>query len=168
MQFIVENGEGLDNATSYVTVEYVDDYIEFVDVDSEWIDMDDEEKQLRIMQATEYVDNLLIWTSQLKSTDQSLNFPRNEFNDKQGRTIAADSVPSRIKQAVAVVTHTGLSQDIYDEGALLSSEIYGKSSETYYKPQRVGGSVELRNLKQTFLRLGYGRSGSTLVEIQRS
>jgi len=168
MEFVVETGEGLSNATSYVSLNYVDSYIEFRNIDSEWFDMDDEEKELRIIQATEYIDNLLMWASTLKDTEQSLNFPRVSFEDKQGRTVSSDSVPEKIRQAVALTTFVGLSDDIYDEGALLSSESYGKSSESYFKPQRVGGNTELRNLRQNLLRLGYGRSGSSIVEVLRA
>lgn len=168
MDFIIEDGTGLSTATSYVSIAYVDDYIEFQNVDSEWFDMDDDEKEYRIIQATDYVDNLLIWTSSIVSLDQALNFPREQFTDRQGRTIAADSVPAKIKQAVALTVYVGLSGDLYDEGALLSSETYGKASESYFKPLRVGGSTELRNLRQNLLRLGYGRSGTSIVEVNRA
>jgi hypothetical protein len=135
---------------------------------SEWFDMDDTEQQYRIIQATEYVDNMLIWTSKLKSLEQSLNFPREDFEDRQGRTVSSDSVPTKIKQATALVVYVGLSQDLYDDGVLLSSETYGKASESYFKPVRAGGSVELRNLRQNLLRLGYGRSGTSVVEVDRA
>lgn len=169
MDFIIEDGTGLSTATSYVSIAYVDDFIEFQNIHSEWFDMTDSEKQYRIIQATEYVDNLLIWTSKLKNLEQALSWPREQFEDKQGRTVSADSVPTRIKQAVALTTYVGTTvDDIYDEGALLSSETYGKASESYFKPLRVGGSTELRNLRQNLLRLGYGRSGTSVTEIERA
>lgn len=168
MEFIVEDGTGLSTATSYVSLSYVDDYIEFQNIDSEWFDMDDEEKEYRVIQATEYVDNLLIWTSSLENLTQALNFPRKSFNDRQGRTIPTGAVPDKIKKAVALAVYVGVSGDLYDEGALLSSETYGKASESYFKPLRVGGSVELRNVRQNLLRLGYGRSGTSIVEVNRA
>ena len=54
MQFIVETGEGLEEATSYVSVQEADDYIAlFYDgLDDDWTVLTTAEKEVILMRAT--------------------------------------------------------------------------------------------------------------------
>lgn len=168
MQFIVESGVGMNDATSYVSVEYADQYISFFYPDSEWQELDEDEKELRLINATDYIDNFLVWTSTIKNENQALNWPRDEFKDRQGRLIGDDSVPKLVKEAVAVVAHISINHNIFDEGVLLRSEMYGNSQDTYAVPTRVGNSADIDNVRKKFLRAGYGRSATSIIELERA
>ena len=77
MAFIVEDGTNVENANAYVTVEFADSYFEDKG-NSFWGTLTTEQKQQRIVVATQYIDSR--WYGQFKGNmfyeKQSLEFPR--------------------------------------------------------------------------------------------
>lgn len=75
--FIVEDGTNVENANAYVTLEYADAYFTDRGNDS-WLAFTTEQKQQRIVVATQYIDTR--WFGELKGKpfyeEQSLEFPR--------------------------------------------------------------------------------------------
>ena len=169
MLFQVETGEGLPDATSYVSVEYADTHISenFPD-DTQWDSKTVSQKQRLLMGATSFVDSLLKWQSVLFLLTQSLAWPRDEFKDSEGRTITAGEVPTKIEIAVINIALESVTSDIFDEGVVLDSQKYGSSSEFYSGPQRDGGNVIVERIVRDFKHSGYGRAYSSLVELQRA
>lgn len=77
MAFIVEDGTNVENANAYVSLEFADSY--FGDRgNTVWSAMTTEEKQQRIVVATQYIDTR--WYGRFKGDrfydEQSLDFPR--------------------------------------------------------------------------------------------
>lgn len=77
MDFIVEDGTNVTDANAYITTEYADAY--FLNRGyADWAEYTTEEKQQRIIIATQYIDTR--WYGQFKGDefyeDQSLQFPR--------------------------------------------------------------------------------------------
>ena len=169
MIFKVETGEGLDDATSYVDVDYADSRIAAMfPEDTQWSSKSTPQKQLLLMQSSSFIDGMLKWTSVLFLLTQRLSWPRGKFKDSEGRTIAEGEVPVKIKTAVVDLALESITADIFDEGVLLESQKYGSSSESYAGPERDGGNILVRQIMRDFQNSGYGRKHSSLIELQRA
>lgn len=166
--FKLETGEGLPDATSYVDIAYATDFINFhYPEDSEWGLKSASQKELALVMATKFVDRLVKWAGEVYKTTQSLQWPRTEFKDADGRTIEAGTLPLKVKDAVVMVALESFTNDIYEEGALVTSIKYGSSSETYAGPVRDGGNSIVQRLLKDFKEFGYGSSSSNLITIHR-
>ena len=135
---IVENGTGLPNADSYVSVEYADDYFSARGV-SGWVALSSEQKEQSLIRATDYVDNIYLWYGKKATTEQSLRFPRENLKDYEGQDIVG--IPNCLKQAVCdaaliVSNGTELFQTKNENGDVVSETIttlsftYAKSDKS--------------------------------------
>lgn len=99
MTFKVEDGTGLDDATSYVDVTFADSYFERTGFTA-WAAMDVTDKQAYLETATEYAD--VRWGDRLKGTllklSQALQFPRQKLYDRYNRPVTG--VPKDWQKAV--------------------------------------------------------------------
>jgi len=92
MEFVVENGEGLSNANSFVSVEEADSYVAaFVEEDSGWSSKTKKEKELLLIRATRFLNTLVRWNSSIQNKNQALAFPRKTFYDSEGRAVPEGS-----------------------------------------------------------------------------
>ena len=108
MAFIVENGSIVANANAYITVSEFDAY---------WIDRGETfealpAKQAAIIIATQYVDLNFIWKGSIVSDSQTLAWPRSGVYDDQGRAIANDTIPVKLKNAICEYAKRQLSSSI--------------------------------------------------------
>lgn len=109
MDFVVEDGTGLPNATSYVSLEYAKQYFARKGYTA-WDSLTPEVQQNELMNGTEYADKKFgpkLDGRPLKDT-QALEFPRTGLKDRYGRPITG--VPDNIKQATceyAILSQTG-------------------------------------------------------------
>lgn len=166
--FQLEDGTGLADASSYVTVEYADEYILFYfPEDVEWESKTRVQKELALIDSTGFVDKLVNWNSRIYTKTQALSWPRQEFEDAEGRIVSAGTVPLVVKDAVVAMALEGLTSDLHDEGILLTSQKYGSSSEVYAGPQRDGGNKAALRLARNFKRMGYGTSFTNLITLHR-
>ncbi len=93
MAFIVEDGTGIADATSYTTVAYADSY--FLDRNNaEWAAFTTAIKESLLIQATDYIETVYYqsWVGVPLTTTQSLAFPRSYL----GETL----YPDRLQKAV--------------------------------------------------------------------
>lgn len=74
MSFVVEDGTGLPDANSFVSVEFANDYFQLRRV-VDW-DGDLEDKQAWLVQATDYISNRFGFKGLKLKSDQALPFPR--------------------------------------------------------------------------------------------
>lgn len=118
---IIEDGTGLQDANSYVSVDFADDYFSARGISS-WLNLEETIKENVLVRATDYVDNIFQWYGQKKTKEQSLRFPRINLLDYEGTEI--EGVPNRLKQAVC-------------EGALILSE----GTELYQTSEANGNVV---------------------------
>ncbi|QMV29693.1 hypothetical protein [Vibrio phage vB_VnaS-AQKL99] len=98
MNFVVEDGTGKSDATSYVDVAYADEYFKRKGYTA-WANLSNEAKEAELINGTEYADKKFGFKLDgrpLKDT-QSLEFPRSGLKDRYGRPILG--VPDNIKQA---------------------------------------------------------------------
>lgn len=99
--FIVEDGSIVDDANSYVDIEFVDNY--FTDkLITSWQELTLEQKQARLIVATQYADarwGNLYRGKQVLDT-QSLLFPRDVFFEQMSEEYKEYTIPKRFKQAI--------------------------------------------------------------------
>ena len=94
---IVEDGTGLPNADSYVSVEFADSYFSARGV-SGWVALTQSKKEQYLICATDFIDNIYQWHGKKLTTEQSLRFPRTNIKDYEGNDIVG--IPTCLKQAV--------------------------------------------------------------------
>lgn len=100
--FVVETGDGDPDATSYVSIQFADDYIDansFASAD--WLALSDENKQRLLIRASKYLDNIVQWDGEKVDEDSGLRWPRSGVYDRDGFLIAEDDIPQALKEAVA-------------------------------------------------------------------
>ena len=130
---IVEDGTGLPNADSYVTVEFADAYFSargFTD----WAELTQAKKEQALIKGTDYVDNIFQWYGKKEFEGQSLRFPRINIKDYEGEDIVG--IPNCLKQAVCDASLIATSGELFQtqeaNGNVVSEKI-GELSFTYSK-----------------------------------
>jgi len=86
-------------ANSYVSVDYADNYFSTRGVSS-WEDFTDDEKEVFLIKATDFIDNSFEWHGTKATEEQELNFPRLNLFDNNGFEITG--IPVNLKKAVCV------------------------------------------------------------------
>lgn len=133
----VEDGTGLEDADSYVSIEYADTY--FASRGFDWSTLSNDEKCQLLIKATDYIDNIYEWYGIKKTQAQSLRFPRKNLRDIDGYEVS--DIPVRLKQAVCeavkiLVDGSDLFVTASENGAVTSEKI-GELSFSYDVSQKV-------------------------------
>ena len=129
MALIVEDGTGLSNAQSYISVADFQAYWTARGMD--YTGEDDETIEIWLILATKYADANYNWDGMIATTDQSLNIPRVNWYDKQGRDLNY-MVPSFIKYGVCELAAIRQADNFETTATTgVKSESYGPVSITY-------------------------------------
>ena len=128
IEFIVETGAGLTNATSYVSVAEYKQYYENRGID--YTATAEATIQAKLNIATEYIDNNYNFIGNISNDDQALSFPRVGLS-KNGNAIDSNVKPQDVKDAVCYIADKVKNGNIeqVDEG--VKSESFGPVSKTY-------------------------------------
>jgi len=128
IEFIVETGAGLTNATSYVSVAEYKQYYENRGID--YTATAEATIQAKLNIATEYIDNNYNFIGNISNDDQALSFPRVGLS-KNGNAIDSNVIPQDVKDAVCYIADKVKNGNIeqVDEG--VKSESFGPVSKTY-------------------------------------
>lgn len=115
MAFIVEDGTGLANATSYTTTSFVDDY--FTDRgETRWTEEACQaDKEVALILATDYLDlkYQYLGISKIPET-QALKWPREGVVSRSSFiNVDSDSVPVGIQRAAAEIALIALDDDVF-------------------------------------------------------
>lgn len=121
MAFIVEDGTGLDTATSYVSVDDFKSY--WTDRAVDYSAKTDAEIQASLIKATQYIDNNFRFIGYKASYSQALEFPRYLAYTREGYLI--DGIPNKLVYAVNEATAIDLAGT-----SLFSSTEQGISEKT--------------------------------------
>lgn len=133
---IVEDGTGLTDSNSYVSVVFADDYFSTRGV-SKWETLSNTEKEQMLIKATDYIDGIFQWKGKKLVSSQALRFPRENLYDYEGGKI--EGVPTAVKQATCeaaslIADGTILFQTADSNGDVVSEKI-GELAFTYSKKQ---------------------------------
>lgn len=104
MPLTVEDGSGLSNADSYISVADADTYHASQGAPSGWTGAD-AVKEAALRQATAYLDNVygLRWVGSRINQTMSLDWPRYGVIDRDGFEVVATAVPVEVENATAYV-----------------------------------------------------------------
>lgn len=129
---IVESGENLTNADSYVSVEFADNYFNARAI-TEWAELTEEEKEVALIKGTDFIDTSFDWNGRKATKEQSLNFPRINLRDSNGYEV--EGIPLNLMKAVCVASlNISKGEDMFsvqDANGAIVSESVGSISTTY-------------------------------------
>ena len=108
---IVEDGTGLVNADSYVSVAFADTYFSARGV-SEWALLTQAKKEQALIKATDFIDNVYQWNGKREFEQQALRFPRTDIQDYEGTQITG--IPNCLKQAVCDAAYISNSSELFE------------------------------------------------------
>lgn len=100
MAFQVEDGTGLADATSYVSVNDADAYFAVDPNVTDWTSLDVEDKEQLLNWATRTLDQKVIWAGTPSTMVQALRWPRTGVRDRDDRLIASDEIPRQLVELV--------------------------------------------------------------------
>lgn len=113
-QFIVEDGSGVPNANSYVTVEEADDYlVQNIHVSAKWAALDADTKQYLLSWASRYLDQHARWNGYPTFPTARLKWPRS-YVRVNGCLIDPHTIPQPIKDATIELARYLLDNDLGD------------------------------------------------------
>lgn len=110
MALVTEDGTGLANAESYLSVSDADTYWSNRG-DTVWSAAATANKEEALRRATQYLDSTFRWVGVLKDLDQALGWPRSGAEDHEGRDLV-DQVPTLLEQATAELAKAALSEEL--------------------------------------------------------
>ncbi len=113
--FIVEDGTGLSNANSLMSVADADQIIENYDDPSSWSTATVATKENSLRQATRYLNYNYIWDGAKTVSDQALQWPRVQTYDEDWLLISSDTIPQRVLEACAHLAVQDLTDTLIDD-----------------------------------------------------
>jgi len=117
---IVEDGENVANANSYVTLEEAKLY-QTERGRTAWLSMTDNEMKASLIKGTQYVDSLYSWKGRRKYENQFLSFPRVMIIDLDGFEVKG--IPTALKKAVMEAAFYGSTSDLFSVRASFGSNL---------------------------------------------
>lgn len=130
MPVIVENGTGLLDADSYVSLAEFKSWCS--NRGYRWEEAEDFQIEEQLRLATGWIDTYNRYKGTRLKAEQTLEFPRADLVDWSSHTITG--VPHRVKQACCELAYKGLSEPLYvdlDRGGKITSESVGPLSVSY-------------------------------------
>lgn len=120
MSLIVEDGTGLPNAESYISVSSADDY-HAKRGNAAWAALDAAAKEAFLRRGTEYIDAVYTFKGHRLKDGQALAWPRD-----------VEGVPMAVQRATAELALRAINGDLMpDSGPQVKSETVGPISVTY-------------------------------------
>ena len=124
MALIVEDGTGLSDAESFLSVADADSYFSKHGEPSAWTAATTAAKEAALRLATQYLCTVYHqrWKSVRTYEEQALDWPRAWMDDDDGYSIDSDELPQRLKDATAEMSLRSLSAtllpDVDNPGAI--------------------------------------------------
>lgn len=127
---------------------------------TDWAALSDAAKELRLTEAAVYIDQTYTWKGRVTSDTQAMSWPRHDVYDKEGRLLASDLIPTRLKWAQiefarlaseALVTN--------DTQGTVSSVQAGSVSVTFKDGQQVSEAAKYRSIDRLLAGLYVSRAG---------
>ena len=112
--FVVEDGTGLTNATSYVSVADADDYLTVKPdaVIADWVALTSGQKQDYLMWATRLLDQRGTFQGQKTVEESALRWPRAWVYDRDSLLLPDDEIPEQIEAATVEIAFNLLDQSV--------------------------------------------------------
>lgn len=162
MAFIVETGEGLENANSFISTDFADEYFEDRG-DSTWAATDYSDKEVALIRATDYINLSYDFVGSVSTTTQALEWPRDDAYDINGRSL--EDIPTVLKKATAELALQVLSDDElisnYDNTGRVIRERVEGTVEVEYSDEGYLGSKAFVYVDRLLLNFGLAKAKRT-------
>lgn len=110
--FVVEDGTGLPDATSYVSVEEADDIITMnIHASASWEALDVADKERLLAWASRYLDERTRWFGHKAVEASALRWPRSGVTDRDGVRLDANMIPRQLQIATAEMARYLVDED---------------------------------------------------------
>jgi len=96
---IVETGQIIANANSYVSIATIDAWVLTNPHDATWADLTDAEKNGFAVFSCQILNEQISWFGWQSDSDQSLDLPRSGMTDRNGNSIDSDEIPTEVQNA---------------------------------------------------------------------
>lgn len=160
MALIVEDGTGLSDAESYLSVNQASAYHRLRG-NAAWEELDFEVQEQALRQASAYIDSVKRYKASRLRPAQALEFPRTGLFDWSGYEV--QGVPKRVKDACAELALRAASTSLFTDlarGGKVISESVGPISTTYADNAPTGTVYTVAmELLRPFFRDEHGRMG---------
>lgn len=164
--FVVEDGTGLANATSYVSIAEADDFFS-VDLfeNTAWAALNTTQKQNLLIKATRLMDAYYDYSGNKVFENASLRWPRSGVVDLDGNSVSQSIVPVAVKNATCELAYSLTTDNLAeepDDRGLSSIEV--SSIKIVFDKSDKKGYVPIKS--KNWMR-GYGRlmAGSKVVKL---
>jgi len=145
MALTVEDGTGLPDADSYVSVAEADAYNEDFAITA-WAGRSLASKEAALRRATRYIDaSRFPYRGSRASATQARQWPRQGASERNGPKIGNTTVPRAIKEAVLAISNHAAENDlegVLERGGMVKSESVGSISVTYADGAPAGSTFE--------------------------
>ena len=101
ISFVVEDGTGKTNSTSYTSLATASDFVALNKHETDWSGLTDGQKENLLMRATLILDDNMSWYGDMADSKQALQWPRLGVFDKSGTEISSSTIPTFLKYATA-------------------------------------------------------------------
>ena len=127
MRLVVETGQGIPGANSYIDIADVEQQLPSGQL-SKWNELSADERIDRLIAASLFIDSAFNWAGRRRTLEQGLSWPRTGIAF-QGHRVPDDSIPLQIKRATVMAM--GL---IMSEGL----DIFRQTGEAQVKREKIG------------------------------
>ena len=127
---------------------------------TDWDALTDAQKEARLTDAATYLDTSYTWKGAITSTAQVMSWPRTGVVDAEGRTLASDAYPEKLKAAqieFARLASTALVTN--DAQGEVKSIQAGSVGITFKDSQTVGEAAKYRSIDRLLTGLYVARAG---------
>lgn len=155
IKFIVEDGTGLSDATSYATIDQFKQY--WLDRGNDYSTLTDDKIKGLLNRATSFVDCSYSFLGDKSDCDQALEWPR--INVYSCYCVAPIGVPAEIINATCNLAGIANTRDIDPVNIGIQSETYGPVSQTFIN----GGMPEFREIDKILKK--YIATGNQLLRV---
>jgi hypothetical protein len=127
---------------------------------ADWAALTDPAKEARLTEAAVYLDTSYAWKGSITSTAQIMSWPRTGVVDGEGRTLASDAYPDRLKAAqielARLASATLVTNDATGEVKQIQA---GSVGITFKDAQTVNEAAKYRSIDRLLTGLFTSRAG---------
>lgn len=105
IEFVVEDGTGLSNATSFCSLDFADTFLTLGGKRLEWMIMPTTSREEFLIQASYLLDEQYKWKGQRTVSTSGLRWPRSGVRDRDGIPFDQNEIPLSLQKATAVLAY---------------------------------------------------------------
>ena len=128
---------------------------------TDWAALTTAAKELRLTEAAIYLDTSYAWKGAITSSAQAMSWPRSGVTDLEGRAIASDAYPARLKDAQIELARLASTTALVTSDATgeVSQITAGSVSLTFKDGQTVNEAAKYRPIDRLLTGLYLSRAG---------